>query len=95
MKTIEKNVLQAIRERKTRTFGNTSVYCESNFVAVSLHGNNIYRDEDGEIFVNLCGWNTATTRSRLRALGIDICQKNWCAYLNGERINVNGWHKAN
>jgi len=52
--------------------------------AVYLHGHKIvWYDENGALWISLCGWNTVTTRSRindvLRGLGRDagVSQRNY------------------
>ena len=56
--------------------------------AIFLYGNKIaWRDEEGRVFFNLCGWNTKTTKDRLSALGIWITQKNWRIYYRGNEID--------
>lgn len=96
MRTIESLMCDAVRGRKNWSLLNTRVYIdrETGEVSVYLHENCIYRRNGKGIFINLCGWNTVTTRSRLRALGIDICQKDYTPYLNGVAISCNGWHAA-
>ena len=60
-----------------------------------LHGYQIARiDHNGDLFINLCGWNTLTTRSRLNALkGVDLRQKKHKLFLNGEEIEENKEYK--
>lgn len=96
MRTIEKMMCAAVNGRKSWMLSNTSVSInrENGEVRVYLHGNCIYRKNNEGEFINLCGWNTNTTRSRLRALGIDICTKNYTPYLNGVAVSCNGWHAA-
>lgn len=100
MRTIEKNMLNAIRERKNWRCNNTSVEVEKfgnlpACVVVRLHGNIIYikNTETGEKRFTLAGWNSNTTRSRLRALGIDICQRNYNAIHKGKHINISEWYE--
>ena len=58
-----------------------------------LHGNLIARLNGGQLQINLCGWNTQTTRERLNALqGVNLTQKNFAPYLNGEKIDCSGWY---
>ena len=54
-----------------------------------LFGNRIAWYYNGILFFTLCGWNTQTTRERLRDLGVRISQKQGKAYYNGEEINTN------
>lgn len=58
-----------------------------------LHGNLIARLNGGKLQINLQGWNTQTTRERLNALqGVNLTQKNFEPYLNGEKIDDSGWY---
>lgn len=58
-----------------------------------LHGNLIARLNGGTLQINLCGWNTQTTRERLNALqGVNLKQINFKPYLNGKEINDSGWY---
>ena len=88
MRQIEQTMLDAIRSRKNWKESNTRVQNDANGVAVYLHGNLIFcRKNDGSRFFTLAGWNTTTTRSRLRALGVDVRQKAGRAIYNGAEIN--------
>lgn len=71
MKQLEKKMLQAIAERKSACFGNTSVVADKNKVAVYLFGNPIFVQKGKKKYYSDCGWKTVTTSSRLRALGAD------------------------
>ena len=89
MRQIEKNMLDAIRSRKNWKESNTEVQNDANGTAVYLHGNLIFcRKNDGGRFFTLAGWNTTTTRSRLRALGVDVRQRGGRAIYNGGEINT-------
>lgn len=76
MHKIEQAMLAAIRDGQELSQGNTVVHHDPVIdgveVEVWLHGNLIakrYRtDHDGRWEINLCGWNTRTTRSRLTAI---------------------------
>ena len=59
-----------------------------------LHGHEIARhNESGQTEINLCGWNTPTTRERLNGLsGVSVCQKDFTPYLNGKAIDSNSWY---
>ena len=94
MRTIEEKMVNAIRFNRSRRLGNTYVESHNGLKLVWLHDNLIYREVDDKREINLCGWNSNTTRSRLRALGIDIRQQNYLPVLNGKIISVNGWHEA-
>ena len=104
MRKIEEKMLWAVRSRRNMQEGNTQVVICSGaknggiMVNVFLHGNHIYtlyalNGTVSESFT-LAGWNTPTTRSRLRALGIDVSQKNWEAYYNWQAISSSEWYEV-
>lgn len=80
---IEQQMIAAIREGRSWQSGNTTV-CGN---AVSLHGHHIATIlPDGTANPNretFRRWPTATTRSRLRALGIDASIKRGVAMVDG------------
>ena len=85
MRKIEEKMVSAIAEKRNFFSGNTQVvvnkgknneYC----VQVLLYGNLIYAEINGESFYSDCGWRTATTASRLRALGANYT---YSRYRNG------------
>lgn len=82
---------EAIKARTNFACGNTQVIISDggNYVKVYLHGNLIYINcmESGRAKFSLAGWNTSTTRSRLRAIGIDVRTKNYMPYYNGKQID--------
>lgn len=96
MREIERKVLYAVRGCKNFKRANTEVKSyatpmteQGEYTRVSevyLHGNLIYMfiEDKGQVYevFSLCGWNTTTTRSRLRALLQNgfIYQKNWSLY---------------
>ena len=51
-----------------------------------LHGNLIATNEDGTVRITTAGWNTNTTKERLRAIpGVtSLSTKKWQLYLNGK-----------
>jgi hypothetical protein len=69
---IEDAMVNAIRNRKEWTRGNTMVDFTGaeRFAQIFLHGNQIgsYDYQSGALTVSLAGWNTNTTRSRVSAL---------------------------
>ena len=98
MRTIERHMLNAISNRKNWKESNTEVRVSGtdndadSVVNVYLHGNKIaqYCYHYGKLwarYMSLAGWNTPTTRSRLRALGANVRCKDFCAQLNGEDIS--------
>lgn len=72
------------------------LYLHGNRIAHMLTDYNIETMQFGTmVFIDTCGWNTVTTRARLNALrGVQVQQRNWILYLNGEewdgeKIEVN------
>lgn len=96
MRKIENEMLYAVRSRKNWHSGNTEVRISDggNWCKVYLHGNLIYTHclESGERKFTLAGWNTPTTRSRLNALGVNVGQRNFTPYYNGEEISSYKWY---
>ena len=107
MRKIERQMIQAIIERKNWRCSNTEVRIhdrgkQGKRVVVLLHNNPIaeYLD-DGTMSVQHCGWTTPTTKSRLNAfltnLGrhyYGISQRAYSWYLtdaNGERPMFQDW----
>lgn len=85
MRQIEKDMLKALEEGRSWKMGNTEVICFIGGERVYLHGNCIYyKDLDGIKHYQTCGWPTVTTRSRLRALGLD------CQIKDGQIITKDG-----
>jgi hypothetical protein len=83
MRKIEREMIQAIIDRRSYNKANTSVSlyksatqmgCGLDTDSVSemrvhLHGNHIASyTEDGRLYINNQGWKTVTTKSRLNAL---------------------------
>ena len=59
-----------------------------------LHENLIAKIENGRLYITLHGWNTITTRERLNALnGVNLTQRNFEPYLNGEKIDSCEWYE--
>ena len=83
MRKIEREMIQAIIDRRSYNKANTSVSLyksatqmgcgldtdSASEMRVHLHGNHIasYTD-DGRLYINNQGWKTVTTKSRLNAL---------------------------
>lgn len=93
---------EAVKNRKNWSCGNTRVEvinhdCAENCweIVVYLHDNAIYTDgnEKGEWFT-LAGWDTNVTRSRLRALGIDVYTRKFEPMYKGQAINKNKWYNV-
>lgn len=89
MRVIERQMLKAILNGKGFVNGNTAVtHLDDGTYRVRLHDNLIATGRKGELpeVFNFCGWNTTTTRSRLRALGCDLVRERDGYYINGKRV---------
>jgi hypothetical protein len=97
MRKIEKEMYSAIVNGYNWSKGNTKVMTDSDTTGsayVYLHGNHIatVRFCMGmmtDVEVNketLAKWPTPTTKSRLRALGVNVTTKNDVTYLNGVAV---------
>lgn len=94
MRKIEMEMIAAIKAGKEWTKANTRVHPIIGGMEVQLHGNTlgVYGDIGGghyEFIVNretFKRYPTATTRSRLRALGIDASGRNFKACINGQEL---------
>lgn len=93
MRKIEKDMVRAIDERTNWQKDNTLVrFDEYDMVsAVFLHGNHIadiwhYHGTIEPNTATLARWPTPTTKSRLRALGVDLTQKAGVISIDGEVI---------
>lgn len=73
MRQIERAMRAAVEARCNWHCSNTQVNVNGTAVEVYLHGNliYIYKKQGGASFT-LAGWNSNTTRSRLRALGVSV-----------------------
>lgn len=91
MKTTEKNMIQALNAGiNKKVSANTEVYNGT----VYLHGNAIIKRDPstGNVYVRLSGWNTVTTRSRLRAIGANVCCKDFTPYIDGKVMDLYKWY---
>lgn len=91
MRVIEEKMLAALRNGRNLNGNNTTVNHENGNSYVYLFGNLIYKVVNGKAYFSFAGWNTTTTRSRLRALGISVYQRNWTPYYNGKEISTHGF----
>ena len=89
MRKIEKFMLAAIEHHVPWSMNNTQVSIDANTAHVFLHGNHIASVVNDNVMVNkdtLRLFPTPTTKSRLRALGVDVYTKNFKTFLNGEEV---------
>ena len=92
MRKIEKLMNDAIHTQKRWSLQNTIVSpIDDVNVAVYLHGHEIatVNTHNGFVMTNvdtLRRYPTNTTKSRLRALGVNVTTKNYVTYLDGKAI---------
>lgn len=93
MRKIERQMMQAIADRKNFRCDNTTVRIaeEGTLASIYLHGNHIASVDlyAGSVFVNkttLARWPTPTTKSRLRALRVNVTTRKGITYLNDEAV---------
>lgn len=80
------------REKFKRT--NTEVkVLPTGEVELRLWGNLIALRNYNKIYFRLAGWNTVTTRERLKAIGIDITTRQGVIYYKGQPISDNCWYE--
>jgi hypothetical protein len=96
MRKITRQASNAFHNSRDFRSGNTRVNRRLAGVELVLHGNIIAKKISGEgLQINLCGWNTNTTRDRLNGLeGVQVSTKKGQAYLNGNPIPSNDWVKV-
>jgi hypothetical protein len=93
MRKIEQQMKLAVETATNWAGSNTTVsYNADNSTSyIFLHGNHIasYRHTSDDLEVNtdtLREWATPTTKSRLRALGADVCTRKGITYLDGVAV---------
>lgn len=95
MRKIESCMRAAVIACRNWRSGNTEVVISDGGAKASvyLHGNKIYMEStEGWASFTLAGWNTQTTRSRLRALGVCVECRNLVAYYKDKPINSQDWY---
>lgn len=71
MRKIEQRMVNSINNRVNYRESNTEVIVKGANVFVRLYDTYIYAKVHGKVYFSDDGFNTATTSSRLRALGVD------------------------
>ena len=98
MRRIEMAMCAAVEARFNWHCSNTQVKVNDNKVEVYLHGNLIYKKQGGVASFTLAGWNSNTTRSRLRALGVSVrcCDYTPQMEVDGEwvDISIDEWYNV-
>ena len=85
MRQITKEAVDAFLNGYYYKKSNMEVTCGEMY----LHGNKIaWLDLNGQLWISHCGYRTNTTKKRLNGLpGVDIRQRNYQWYVNGEEWN--------
>ena len=93
MRLIEEQMVGAIHNKACWSKDNTSVtYWEyNNRSDVCLYGHHIaqFDHTDGEMSANLntlAAWPTNTTKSRLRALGVNVATRKGVTYVDNKEV---------
>lgn len=92
MRKIEQQMIAAIHNHVRWSLDNTIVSpLDDITIAVYLHGHEIalINQRNGFVMTNvdtLRRYPTNTTKSRLRALGVDVCTRKGVTYLNNEPV---------
>ncbi len=96
MRTITAKAIAAFEQGKSFRLDNTAVEVHNGVKNLILHGHTIATSSPEEgLHINLCGWNTPTTRERLNGLfGVRLNTKKGQAFLNGNPIPSDGWIKV-
>lgn len=88
MRKITKESVHAFNHSIPFKKGNMEIEVLPNVTIMKLHGNAIayrYNDPERTLSITNCGWQTNVTKERLNAIdGVNIVQKSWTWYLNGE-----------
>lgn len=92
MRQITYDAIRAFENGYNFKRGNTRVivgqYYGEYSVRLLLHGNLIAERTSNGVYIQDGGWQSNTTKERLNGLsGVNIVQRNWQWYLNGEAWN--------
>jgi len=82
MRKITQDIADAFNARKSMTRSGTGA-TSTDGEAIFLHGNKIVERREDGVFVTLAGWNTTTTRERLKPFA-SVSTKQGQAFLNGK-----------
>lgn len=77
-----------------REHGATAVKVGSDGVTMTLHGSPIlWRKPDGSVWFTLAGWNTVTTRERLKP-HVRVSNVKGVPHVNGNEIRADVWYEV-
>lgn len=94
MRNIDENIHSAFYGNQPYAEGNTTLTFIDGKKMVLLHGNCIYKENNGIAQFTLAGWDTNVTRNRLRALGIDLERKGGKTLYKGAEIESDRWYRV-
>jgi hypothetical protein len=98
MKIVTQNAVSCFRNGGNKKLGNTEVVTENGVSKMYLFNNLIAtldRNVGGVMKITNAGWDSNTTKERLNGLpNVNINQKNFVWYLNGEEWNGT-WKQIN
>jgi len=82
-----RNAAEFLLSRTKRSLGNTKITIDKNGNAsMFLFSNRIaFYTKDNRLFVTTAGWDTHTTRSRLRDIGVSVRSTRTILTLNGHQ----------
>jgi len=95
MRKITEQAGEAFNTSKAFRKDNTAVELRDDIgVELRLHGNLIaYKQQStGDVSFTLAGWNTPTTRERLKAVGVQVNSIKGVPHYNGVAIDANAWY---
>ena len=92
MRVIEKQMLSAIKNKQYFNKDNTIIKHQNGCASIYLHNNHIadFYNHSNKLIVDICtlrNWPTNTTKSRLRALGVNVTTKKGITYLDNVAVN--------
>ena len=90
MRKVTSEIRAAFISGQKRSVGNTNTDGET----VWLFGNAIIKKVDSHIEFTLAGWNTVTTRERIKGItGINLYQSGGLPMVDGQVIEDTGWYE--
>lgn len=100
MRKIDEAMCEAVKEHRYWKSGNTEVNVRvdmygNEHIEVRLHDNLIWKYSEAEDMTEftLAGWDTPTTRTRLRALGVNLARVGGVTYYGGVAIDRKTWYE--
>jgi hypothetical protein len=83
MRKITRKIATAFINKRPASGNNTTTDGERYL----LHGNVIAKWQEEEVWITDAGWNTVTTRDRLKGIGANVYTSKGQLYLNGKPWN--------